>query len=174
MATMKQAIPGVVPPGVAEATIHVIRPSMAAYPVGRFIGRMCSIQAGVGGILTVGNLMALALIPLALAIYLRNLGPWFACRYRLTNRRLILERGMTNEPERWVSLDDFDNIEIKTLPGQEWYPAGELIFRKGTIETFRLSGVRNPEAFRQVCLKAQRAHSSVKKITDKQRVPQPA
>lgn len=171
---MKQAIPGVVPPGVAEATIHVIRPSMAAYPVGRFIGRMCSIKAGFGAVFTVGHVMALLLIPLALAIYLRNLGPWFACRYRLTNRRLLIERGMSYQIDRWVSLDDFDHIDVNVLPGQEWYPAGELIFRKGAIETFRLSGVRSPEAFRQVCLKAQRAHTAVKKIAEKQRAKQPA
>ena len=67
-----------------------------------------------------------------------------------------------------VSLDSFDAIDVHVLPGQEWYPAGDLVFRKGTVETFRVSGVPRPETFRQTCLKAQRAHASVKQALERQ------
>jgi len=40
--------------------------------------------------------------------------------------------------------------------------AGDLIFRLGATETFRLEAVSRPEAFRQVCLKSHRAYVGVK------------
>ena len=65
-------------------------------------------------------------------------------------------------------LDDFDSIDIVVLPGQPWYKAGEMIFRKGPIETFRISGVSRPESFRRTCLESQRAFTSVKQEVAKQ------
>ena len=68
-------------------------------------------------------------------------------RYTLTNRRVaILADQMSwhrvlrfvpwpgfriGFPERWAELDHFDSIEVLVQPGQEWYQAGDLIFRKG-------------------------------------------
>ena len=43
-----------------------------------------------------------------------------------------------------------------------------LIGKKGKIETFRLSAVPRPESFKQVCLKTQRAYSSVKEALARQ------
>jgi hypothetical protein len=37
-----------------------------------------------------------------------------------------------------------------------------------TVESFRLSGVPRPETFRQTCLKAQRARSTVKQAIEGQ------
>ena len=56
-----------------------------------------------------------------------------------------------------------DKVVIR--PGQEWYPAGDLIFRKGKIETFQLQGVRRPETFRQTIMKTRDAYVGVKKAT---------
>ena len=77
-----------------------------------------------------------------------------AClRYRLTNRRVLVEQPFGGGEQQSVSLDRFDTVTLEVLPGQEWYPAGDLIFRNGPIETFRLSGVPHPEGFRHTCLK---------------------
>jgi hypothetical protein len=73
--------------------------------------------------------------------------------------------------EKWVQLDGFDNIEIKVLPGQQWYHAGEMIFKKGAIQTFRISGVPRPEPFRETCLKAERAFVGVAKVVRQQGEP---
>lgn len=89
-------------------------------------------------------------------------------RYRLTNRRVIVEHGMSAAEQRSVTLDEFDSIDVVVQPGQEWYPAGDLVFRNGQVETFRLEGVSRPEAFRHVCLKAQRAHAAVKRALSRQ------
>jgi hypothetical protein len=62
-----------------------------------------------------------------------------------------------------VDLDRFDNVQVEVLPGQAWYNAGDLIFKLGNVETFRLEGVSRPESFRQVILKARMAHAGVKR-----------
>ena len=162
---MKQAIAGVAPPELGEVTIMTVWPSIAATGLGRFLGRRYENRTGLGNILTIGNVWKIASIPVALAIFFAMLlVPGFNRRYRLTNRRMAIEKGLSPKVDSAVSLDDFDTIDIEYLPGQEWYPCGEMIFRKGKIETFRLSAVPRPESFKQVCLKTQRAYTSVKAV----------
>jgi hypothetical protein len=87
--------------------------------------------------------------------------PWAFKRYRLTNRRVAIERGVNPRVEQFVDLDRFDAIDLVVKPGQEWYAAGDLVFRRGPIETLRLPGVSRPESFRRVCLEARQAYVSV-------------
>ena len=113
--------------------------------------------------MTLGNFLKLATIPITLGLFFAMLlVPGLNRRYRLTNRRLLIESGLSPKIQGAVLLDDFDAIDLEFLPGQQWYPCGEMIFRKGKVETFRLSAVPRPESFAQVCLKTQRAHASVK------------
>jgi hypothetical protein len=156
----KQAISGVAPPDLGEVTVMTVWPSIAANPLGRALGQMYEIQAGVG-IFTIGKLMMALTIPVALALYFARLAPFACRRYRLTNRRVLVLNGPTGTPERGIGLDEFDTIDLVVLPGQGWYKAGELIFRRGTIEAMRLNGVSRPETFRQTCLKAQRSRAGV-------------
>jgi hypothetical protein len=159
---MKQAIAGVTPAQVGEATIMTVWPSIAATWTGRKVGRLFSIRAGVG-FLTVGNMIALASIPIMLPLYFLRKVPFWVERYRLTNRRVIVERGVKGSIHQFVDLDRFDAIDVVIQPGQEWYPAGDLIFRRGATETFSLRGVLRPETFRQTCLKAHQAYVGVRK-----------
>jgi hypothetical protein len=62
-----------------------------------------------------------------------------------------------------VSLDRFDAIDIVVEPGQAWYKAGDLVFRQGAVETFRIWGVPRPETFRQTILKANMSFVGVQK-----------
>lgn len=156
---IKQAIAGVSPPSLRETTIMVVWPSIAATGIGQTLGRLYSLG-------TLGKLIALASIPIVLPIFFWMLLPWVGRRYRLTNRRLIVERALPLKEVESVSLDDFDAVDVRVEPGQAWYPAGNLIFRKGAMQTMRLDGVPRPEAFRQVCLKAQRAHAGVKQVLE--------
>ncbi len=162
---MTQAIAGVAPPTSGEVTSMVVWPGLTALstpPLGRFgctLGRLYSIRAGIGNILTVGNILVLLSIPLALQMFIAGLLPGLARRYVLTNRRVIVERKQFSWSAKWVeemsvSLENFDAIDVVVLPGQAWYPAGDLIFRNGDVETFRLFGVTRPETFRRTCLKA--------------------
>lgn len=151
------AISGVVPPAVAEATVMTVWPSVASTALGRTLGRLYRIREGVGP-LSIGRLALLATIPVGLGLYLSMRLPWAIRRYRLTNRRVVVERGVNPTIEQFVDLERFDAIDVVVSPGQEWYAAGDLVFRRGSIETLRLPGVSRPESFRQTCLKARQAY----------------
>ena len=141
---MTQAISGVVPPSVAEATVMTVWPSVGSTPLGRALGRLYRIKGGLGP-LSVGRLALLATIPLGLMLYLSLRLPWAIRRYRLTNRRVSVERGLNPQVEQYVDLDRFDTVDLVVQPGQEWYDCGDLVFRRGPIETLRLQGVSRPE-----------------------------
>ncbi len=159
---MPQAISGVTPAQEREAVVMTIFPSMAETSLGQALGQLYQNRAGIGSVFTLGNLAALATIPVALALYVFRLAPWNLTRYQLTNRRIVVQRGLTCQEDRAVALDRFDQIDVEVLPGQEWYPAGNLVFRHGQIETFRLTGVPRPNVFRQTCLKARQAFVGVR------------
>lgn len=165
---MKQAIAGVAPPELGEVTIMTVWPTIAVTAPGRLIGRLCAVKAGLNDFFTLGKLFALLSIPFALVLFFYGVLPGIGRRYTLTNRRVVVQKAITGGDERWVNLDNFDRIEIQVLPGQEWFPAGELIFYKDQVETFRLSGVSRPESFKHTCLKAQRAYVGVKKALERE------
>jgi len=165
---MEQANAGVAPPELAEVTSMVVWPTIGATRAGRLVGQLAGIQCGLGGFFTIGKLMAVATIPISLAVFAWQLMPLVCRRYRLTDRRIVVHKGLSAVEERSIGLDEFDAIEIVTLPGQEWLHAGELIFRLGGREVFRLAGVSRPEAFRQVCLKARTALLTVREVLQRQ------
>lgn len=142
-------------------------PSNGASRLGRFLGRLYQIEAGVG-FLTIGNLLALATSPIGAAIYLWHAAPGVGTHYRLTNRRVIIEQGLSGKPDRWVNLDRFNRIEIEVQPGQGWYHAGDMIFFLDDVETFRLSGVSRPEAFRAACMKGRQTYVGVREALQRE------
>jgi len=172
---MKQAIPGVAPSQVKEVTVMTVWPSLSATAFGRFWGRLFAMELGfrVFGVpLTIGRLMALASIPFMLALYflmrlprfplvLIGIKNPFCWQYRLTNRRLVVENPFGDEMKS-IALDRFDAIDTVVEPGQAWFKAGDLVFRQGATETFRIWGVPRPETFRQTCLKARMSFVGVK------------
>ena len=166
---MAQAIAGVVPDTEKEVTVMTIWPSLGATAYGRWWGRRFA-----GGFRLFGvPVMALLSIPAILPMYFHMLIPKLplvvfgvpnaSCRrYRLTNRRVIVEQAFGGGEQQSVSLDRFDAIEVEVESGQEFYPAGNLHFKLGDVETFRLVGVPHPEAFKQTCLKANSGFVGVK------------
>lgn len=156
----QQAVAGVVAPSVAEATVMTVWPSVASTGLGQMLGRLYRLKGGVGP-LSVGRMALLATIPVGLMLYLSMRLPWAIRRYRLTNRRVMIERGINPKVEQYVDLDRFDAVDVVVSPGQEWYAAGDLVFRRGQIETLRLPGVSRPESFRRTCLEARQAYVSV-------------
>ena len=177
---MAQAIAGVVSDQEKEVTVMTVWPSIAAYGYGRWWGRLYEIDFGFTVMnipITVGNIAALLSIPFILPLYFHMLIPKLplvvfgvhnpACqRYRLTNRRVIMEQAFGGGEQGSVSLDRFDSIEIEVQPGQGWYPAGDLVFRNGQVETFRLFGVPRPEGFRHACLKANQGFVGVQQARE--------
>lgn len=155
-----QAIAGVMPPRVAEATVMTVWPSVASTGLGRALGRIYAIRDGFGPV-SVGRLALLGSIPIGLMLYLSMRLPWAIRRYRLTNRRVAIECGVAGRVLQFVDLDRFDTIAVEVEPGQEWYAAGDLVFRHGQVVTLRLAGVSRPETFRRTCLKVQQSYLSV-------------
>ncbi len=161
---MDQAISGVSPASVQETVIMTVWPSNAMFWLGRVLGGFYAQRFPDIYFLRIGNLWALLSIPIALVLFFMRIAPWIGQRYTLTNRRVVVYKGLLIEEERSVALDRFDKVEIDVLPGQEWYHAGDLVFRRGNVETFRLEGVSRPAVFRETCLKSHLAHSSVKRL----------
>lgn len=157
---MLQSIAGVAPPATSEVTVMTVWPSVGSTALGCWLGRLYRIRDGVGP-LSVGRIALLATIPLGLMLYLSLRLPWAIRRYRLTNRRVSVERGISPRVEQYVDLERFDAIDLIVQPGQEWYDCGDLVFRRGATETLRLVGVSRPEPFRQTCLKVRQSYVSV-------------
>ena len=86
-------IAGVVPPEIAETTVMTVWPSVASTGFGRALGRVYGLREGVGA-LTLGRLALVATIPVGLLLYLSLRLPWAFTRYRLTNRRVLVEQGV--------------------------------------------------------------------------------
>jgi hypothetical protein len=181
---MKQPIAGVVPSSLEERTVMVVWPSIAAYPSGRWLGQWYANDTGPY-VFTIGNFIALASIPHALALYFYRLLPSIfgaelhGSNYKLTNRRIIELRSEITFRDRFpffrfhhecevmsVDLDRFDTVEIDRKPGQHWFDAGDLVFMREGVETFRLAGVSRPEAFRQTCVKSRMSFVGVKRALD--------
>ncbi|QDU90065.1 hypothetical protein Pla175_34650 [Pirellulimonas nuda] len=170
-----QAIAGVSPAAVRESTVMVVWPSICAGPWGRWLGRWYGVRAGVtvaGVPLTLGWAAVFASIPLALLLYFDKKVPriplvfvgWSnpSCRrYRLTNRRVLVEHPFEGTLIASLPLDRFDEVRVETLPGQAWFNAGDLVFMQEGVERLRLPGVNRPEPFRQTCLKTQQARLGV-------------
>ena len=174
---MKQAIAGVSPASLDEVAVMTVWPTIAESGAGQAIGRLCG-AGGRKGPFAIGKLFALPLIMPSLMLFFLAIVPPFPFpfpfnrRFKITNRRiLVLEdhlewvvyrpfgvpfpaQKIRTEEAKAVQLNRFDTIDVEVLPGQEWFPAGELVFKQGAVETFRLSGVSRPDAFRQVCMKA--------------------
>lgn len=156
-------IPGVVPSQLREATVMTVWPSVAMYGLGQALGRLYDIRWPDIYIFRLGNLIALLSIPVALVLYFARIAPVIGIRYRLTNRRIIVERGLMGVEDKAIDLDRFDSVTIVVQPGQDWYDAGDLVFKLGNVETFRLVGVSRPAAFRSTVLKSHIAHAGVKR-----------
>jgi len=164
---MKHPIAGVTPPELAETTSTVVWPSIGAYRLGRLVGRCCAVRTGYG-FFRLGKLVALLTIPLSLAVYVWKILPYVCRRYRLTNRRIAIQRGYSAKDVASIGLDEFASIEVRHLPGQEWLRCGEMIFLRDGKTSFRLPGVPRPEVFCQVCLKARTALLAVREVLRRQ------
>jgi hypothetical protein len=140
-----------------ETPITTAWPTIGATACGCWVGRLSAMKLGVGGFFNVGKLMALATIPVSLTVFCWQLMPYVCRRYLLTNRRVIVQKGLSAVAGQSLGLDEFDAIDVAVLPGQAWLNTGDVVFLRDGKEVLRLPGVSRPEIFRQVCLKARTA-----------------
>jgi hypothetical protein len=158
---MKQPIAGLAPSELGEAAVTTVWPSIVSFPTGRFLGRLYMIQWPGVYFFRLGNLIALLSIPHALLLFFMGIGPGIGKRYTLTNRRVVVKRGISGVDSKSIELSRFNEIDIDVKKGDEWFHAGDLVFKQDGVEKFRLEGVSRPEAFRKTCLNSQRSYVGV-------------
>src|SRR6187401_656579 len=78
-------------------------------------------------------------------------------RYRLTNRRLMICRGLKPAPSQEIPLSDIDEVRVVRDDNSQFFLAGTLeIVSKGIVK-LTLPAVPEPDAFRLSILQACKA-----------------
>lgn len=134
----------------SERLVYEAWPSIGAYPSGRWVGRLWEISTRLGP-LRLGPLVAVVGLPVALVLYFRRILPWSCRWYRVTTRGVRVLRGIAGRVERSLDFDDFDEVLVDTLPGQEGLRCGDVVFRRAGSEVLRLPGVWLPLGFLENC-----------------------
>jgi len=139
-----QAITGVMPPLLGEATIRVAWPSLSATPAVATLGRkliLSIILAPLGWLLM-------------LPFYFRKILPFLASRYTLTNRRLMIQRGLKPKMTEEISLADIDEVRVVRDANSVFFRSGDLeIVSKGAVK-LRVPGVPEPDSFKHAIINA--------------------
>jgi hypothetical protein len=143
----RQAVTGLVPPQTAEAKIRVVWPSVNAFPgvarVGRALIRSI-ILAPLGWLL---------LAP----VYFLKILPFQARRYTLTNRRLMIQRGLSATVAEEVDLATITDVRVQEGSYDPFFRTGTLdILSEGKV-VMNLAGVPGPDSFRHAILNARTA-----------------
>lgn len=142
------AITGVVPPELGEAKIREAWPSVA----------QSSGIASLGRALTRTIILAPLGWLMMSAVYFGKLAPFVAKRYRLTNRRLMIAKGLQGTPGQEVALADIEDVRVVTDGNSDFFRAGTLeIIGKGGQVVMTLAGVPEPDSFRHAILNARNA-----------------
>jgi hypothetical protein len=133
---------GVVPPQLGEATIREAWPSVAATP------GLSNLAAGLIKSIVLAPLGWLLLAPLLG----KKLSPFICRRYTLTNRRLMIQRGLKPTPVEEVALADIDDVRLTSV--NAFFRCGDLeIVAKGQVK-LKLVGVPEPDSFRMAIINA--------------------
>lgn len=141
----RQVVTGVVPPQLDEATIRTAWPSVTAYPAPAALGEL------LGRTFILAPLAGLLMAP----FYFVKVLPFVATRYRLTNRRLLVLRGLARpQPSQQIDLAAIEDVRVEPGSVSDFYRAGTLeVLSKGQV-ALKLRGVPEPESFRQAILNA--------------------
>lgn len=140
----QQAFTGLTPPQAGEALIREAWPSVAARPGVASVGRVLTRSI-------IGAPLAWLLMGL---FYFLKVFPFLATRYTLTNRRLMIRRGLRPEPAREIALAEIDDVRLLTDANSEFFRAGTLEILSHGKPVLTLPGVPEPESFRRSILDA--------------------
>ena len=142
---LSQPVTGVVPPQLAEADIRTAWPSVTdASPAVANLG--CTLIRSI----VLAPLGWLLLAPL----YFKKVLPFLAKRYTLTNRRLMVRRGLKAKPRQEVALSAIDEVRLVEDSYNPFYRSATLEVLSGGNVVLTLTGVPQPESFRQSILNA--------------------
>lgn len=161
MDVRKQAVTGVVAPQTDEAVIREVWPSVAAFPAVAGLGRMLTqLAARLANTVILLPLAVLLVLPawlLMAPFYFLKVLPFLATRYAVTNRRVLIWRGLNPSAGKAVDLFAIDEVRVQRDANSEFFRAGTLeIIADGQV-ALSLAGVPEPDSFRHTILNACRA-----------------
>jgi hypothetical protein len=148
----RQAVAGLMPPQLGEALIRECWPSVSARgrAPAHLAARVMRTWWLAVWIIPVVLAWALLLLPL----FILRLSPFICRRYTLTNRRLMIRKGLRPKPAQEVALADIDDVRVPPESLDPFFRSGDLeIVSKGQV-VMKLAGVPEPESFRQAILNA--------------------
>jgi len=130
-----------------EGRIRQEWPSVAAFPAVANLGRMLT-----------GTIVLAPLAWLVMAsAYFGKLLPFLARRYTITNRRVMIRRGLQGKPGQEIALADIDDVRVQTDANSDFFRAANIeILSKGEV-ALTLHGVCDAESFRHAILNARNA-----------------
>lgn len=142
-----QAVSGLVSPQQGEAIIRESWPSVTAYPGIARLGRqlICSI---------VGAPLGWALL---LPVYFSKILPFLAKRYRVTNKRLVILRGLKGTPVQEIPLSEIDEVRVTKDDNSDFFRAGNIEIVSGGNVVMTLVGIPEPDSFRHAIINAYKA-----------------
>jgi uncharacterized membrane protein YdbT with pleckstrin-like domain len=132
---------------VTERIIREVWPSVTVVPAAAALGKSL--------------IRSIILAPLGwmllLPIYFLKILPFLAKRYTLTNRRLMIQRGLKPKPSHEVALSEIDDARIVESTIDTFYRSATLQALSGGKVALQLPGVPDPESFRHAILDARAA-----------------
>ena len=147
-AAPRQAVTGVMPPQLGEALIREAWPTVLEAQSG-----LAQLAQKLIKTIVLAPLGWLLLLPL----FGKRLLPFLSKRYTLTNRRLMVQRGLRPRPAQEVALADIDEVRLVPDSFDRFYLSGTLeVISKGQV-ALTLPGVPEPEGFRHAGVNAVKA-----------------
>jgi hypothetical protein len=149
-----QAITGVVAPQTQEAMIREVWASVTASSGPATIARKLM---NTGFLAPLGWLLLLPLFAKRFLGFLPGLSG-LTTKYTLTNRRLMIRKGMKAHAQHEVPLQDIHEVRLVQDDNSEFYLTGTLeILRKDGSTALKLPGLPEPESFRHSIIQARDA-----------------
>jgi hypothetical protein len=143
----KVAVTGVLSPQRGEALIRETWPGVEDVPG----------LAGLAHTLMRTYILAPLAWVLLLPLYFKKVLPFVAKRYTVTNRRVMIRRGLKPVPTHEVPLADIEDVRIAPGSVNGFYRTATLeVMSKGQV-ALRLTAVKDPESFRRAILNAKTA-----------------
>jgi hypothetical protein len=144
----RQAVAGLMPPQVGESMIREVWPTVV------------DVQSGIA--LLSGKLMRSGfLAPLGwmmnILLFAKKFAPFVCKRYTLTNRRLMVQHGWKPAPVHEVPLKDIDDVQLEAASYDAFYRSGNLDVMSAGKVLLKLTGVPEPEGFRQAIVNSVKA-----------------
>jgi hypothetical protein len=167
--TRPAAILGVIPPQVQEVRIHERWPSVSAYGGGAPARLGAQLQSRASGLirmvvhqpLLIGIVLMIVLLPVAFALaalawvlmapfYFLKIMPFTATRYTVTNRRVMIQKGLKPKPVQEVALTAISDVRPVAGTEHPFFLAADVEILSDGKQALLFKGVKEYEQFVQI------------------------